>query len=185
LLHTQAQLVELYQSSKSNVSEHIKHIVEEGELQESLVVRKFGNSEFSTKPTNFYNLDVIISVSYRVKSVQGTHFHIWVTERLREYIVKGFTMDDARLQQGGGEVLDLYAESVDYDPKSKLTLEFFKIVQNKLHYAAHGHTAAEVIFERIDADKPFLGLTNFAGALPTKKRRKQQNAIWKRGKLKS
>lgn len=189
---TQEQMASLFGKSKSTISEHIRNIFEEGELQESLVVRKFGISEFSTKPTNFYNLDVIISVGYRVKSVQGTHFRIWATERLREYIVKGFTMDDERLKQSGGgqywkellerirdirssekvlyrQVLDLYAESIDYDPKSDESLKFFKIVQNKLHYAAHGHTASEVIFERIDADKPFLGLENFKGSLPTKR----------------
>lgn len=189
---TQEQMASLFGKSKSTINEHIRNIFEEGELQESLVVRKFGISEFSTKPTNFYNLDVIISVGYRVKSVQGTHFRIWATERLREYIVKGFTMDDERLKQSGGgqywkellerirdirssekmlyrQVLDLYAESIDYDPKSDESLKFFKIVQNKLHYAAHGHTASEVIFERIDCDKPFLGLTTFKGALPTKR----------------
>jgi hypothetical protein len=140
----------------------------------------------------FYNLDVIISVGYRVKSIRGTQFRIWATERLKEYLIKGFTMDDERLKGNGGgnywkelldrirdirssekvlyrQVLDLYATSVDYDPHSDESLEFFKIVQNKLHYAAHGHTAAEVIYERADADKPFMGLTSFAGELPALK----------------
>ena len=168
-----------------------KNIFAEGELIENKVVKKFGISEFSKKPTNIYNLDVIISVGYRVKSVQGTRFRIWATERLKEYIIKGFTIDDERLKQNGGgsywkellerirdirssekmlyrQVLDLYAESVDYDPKSEESQKFFKIVQNKLHYAAHGHTASEVIYQRIDSEKEFLGLTNFKGALPTK-----------------
>jgi len=187
---TQEQMSQLFGKTKSTINEHIKNIFEEGELDEHLVVRKFGISEFSTKPTNFYSLDVIISVGYRVKSVQGTRFRIWATERLKEYIVKGFTMDDERLKQGGGkywkellerirdirssekmlyrQVLDLYAESIDYDPKSNESLIFFKIVQNKLHYGAHGHTAPEVIFQRVDSDKPFMGLTTFKGVLPTK-----------------
>ncbi len=141
-------------------------------------MRKIGNSDFSTKPTNFYNLDVIISVGYRVKSIQGTRFRQWATLRLREYIVKGFTMDDERLKNLGGgnywkellerireirssekvmyrQVLDLYATATDYDPKSEESLTFFKIVQNKLHYAAHGNTASEVIYLRVDSDKPF------------------------------
>lgn len=148
---TQDQMAILFNKSKSTINEHIKNIFEEGELQEVLAMRKFGNSEFSTKPTNFYNLDVIISVGYRVKSQQGTRFRQWATERLREYIIKGFTMDDERLKQGGGnywkellnrirdirssekmlyrQVLDLYATSVDYDPKADASIEFFKIVQ--------------------------------------------------------
>lgn len=197
---TQAQLVELYQSSKSNISEHIKHIFEEGELSEELVVRKFrtttkhGALEGKTQEnwTNFYNLDMIISLGYRIKSRIATKFRIWATERLKEYIVKGFTMDDERLKQMGGsgywyellnrirdirssekilyrQVLDLYATSVDYDPNTPESVEFFKIVQNKLHYAAHGHTAAEVIYQRADSDKPFMGLTVFPGAQPTSK----------------
>mgnify|MGYP002861187243 CR=1 FL=1 len=163
------------------------------ELEEALVTRKFGNSEFSTavtKPTNFYNLDVIISVGYRVKSKRGTRFRIWATNILKEYIKKGFAMDDERLKGNGGgsywkelldrirdirssekvlyrQVLDLYATSVNYNPKSDESIHFFKIVQNKLHYAAHGHTAAEVIYERADAEKPFMGLTSFEGELPS------------------
>jgi len=197
---TQAQLVVLYQSSKSNLSEHIKHIFEEGELSEELVVRKFrtttkhGAIEGKTQEnwTNFYNLDMIISLGYRIKSRIATKFRIWATERLKEYIVKGFTMDDERLKQMGGgaywyellnrirdirssekvlyrQVLDLYATSVDYDPNTRESVEFFKIVQNKLHYAAHGHTAAEVIYQRADSDKPFMGLTVFPGEQPTSK----------------
>jgi len=166
-------------------------VFEEGELVPEEVMREFGISEFSTKHTNLYNLDVIISVGYRVKSQQGTQFRIWATQRLREYLVKGFTMDDARLKNLGGgsywkelldrirdirssekvlyrQVLDLYATSVDYDPGAKASLSFFKTVQNKLHYAAHGQTAAEVIKQRADAGKPFMGLLSFSGARPTK-----------------
>ncbi len=191
---TQAQLCELYQTSKSNVSEHIKHIFEEGELDEDSVVRKFRTTAADGKQYNVthYNLDMIISLGYRVKSKIATQFRRWATERLKEYMVKGFTMDDERLKKLGGgsywkelldrirdirssekvmyrQVLDLYATSVDYDPKSAESIAFFKMVQNKLHYAAHGHTAAEVIYERADADKPFMGLTAFTGDFPTAK----------------
>lgn len=194
---SQAQLVELYQSSKSNISEHIKNIFREGELVESSVVRKFRTTARDGKnyEVTYYNLDMIISLGYRVKSVIATSFRIWATERLREYIIKGFTMDDDRLKESGGghywkelldrirdirssekvlyrQVLDLYATSVDYDPKAETSLEFFKIVQNKLHYAAHGNTVAEVIFKRVDAEKPFMGLTSFSGEIPTKKEAK-------------
>lgn len=190
---TQAQLVELYQSSKSNVSEHIKHIFEEKELEESSVVRKFRTTASDGKQYEVahYNLDMIISLGYRIKSSIATQFRIWATERLKEYIIKGFTMDDVRLKLNGGgnywkelldrirdirssekvlyrQVLDLYATSRDYDAKAPETIEFFKVVQNKLHYAAHGHTASEVIYERVDSDKPFMGLTTFSGDLPTK-----------------
>ena len=183
------QMAELFGKSRSTINEHILHIYEEGELEEDKTMRKIGNSDFSTKPTNLYNLDVIISVGYRVKSIQGTRFRQWATERLHEYIVKGFALDDERLKNLGGgsywkelldrirdirssekvlyrQVLDLYATAVDYDPRSEASRLFFKIVQNKLHYAAHGHTAAEVIYERADADKPFMGLTTFKGELP-------------------
>ena len=191
---TQGQLTDLYQTSKSNISEHIKHIFEEGELDEDSVVRKFRTTATDGKSYNvtYYNLDMIISLGYRVKSVVATHFRRWATERLKEYMIKGFTMDDERLKQLGGgnywkelldrirdirssekvmyrQVLDLYATSVDYDPKSDVSIQFFKIVQNKLHYATHGHTAAEVIYERADADKPFMGLTSFSGDFPTSK----------------
>ena len=183
------QMAELFGKSRSTINEHILHIYEEGELEEDKTKRKIGISDFSTKPTNLYNLDVIISVGYRVKSIQGTRFRQWATERLLEYIVKGFALDDERLKNLGGgsywkelldrirdirssekvlyrQVLDLYATAVDYDPRSETSQMFFKIVQNKLHYAAHGHTAAEVIYERADADKPFMGLTTFKGELP-------------------
>jgi hypothetical protein len=191
---TQASLVDLYQSSKSNVSEHIKHIFEEGELNEISVVRKFRTTANDGKnyETTFYNLDLIISLGYRIKSRIATQFRIWATQRLKEYIIKGFTMDEERLKNLGGgsywyelldrirdirssekvmyrQVLDLYATSVDYDPKSSTSVAFFKIVQNKLHYAAHGHTAAEIIFERADSNKPFMGLTTFTGNQPTQK----------------
>ena len=191
---TQQQLCDLYQTSKSNISEHIKHIFEEEELEENSVVRKFRTTASDGKKylTTYYNLDMIISLGYRIKSKIATNFRRWATERLKEYMIKGFTMDDERLKQLGGgnywhelldrirdirssekvmyrQVLDLYATSVDYNPKSRESLAFFKLVQNKLHYAAHGHTAAEVIYERADANKPFMGLTTFSGDFPTAK----------------
>ena len=189
---TQEQMAELFQKAKSTINEHIKHIYEDGELQRASTMRKFGNTEFSTKPTNYYNLDVIISVGYRVRSQRGVQFRIWASGVLKEYLKKGFVMDDERLKGNGGgmywkelldrirdirssekvlyrQVLDLYATSVDYDPRSSESIRFFKIVQNKLHYAAHGHTAAEVIFERADAEKPFMGLKTFAGEMPVMK----------------
>ena len=191
---TQAQLVELYQSSKANISEHIKHIFEEGELDESSTVRNFrtvqkeGNRQVAREQI-FYNLDMIISLGYRVKSIVATRFRRWATEQLKEYLKKGFLLDEQRLKELGGgkywhellnrirdirssekviyrQVLDLYATSLDFDPKSSESVAFFKMVQNKLHYAAHGHTAAEVIFERADAEKPFMGLTTFSGEQP-------------------
>lgn len=189
---TQAQLTDLYQTSKSNISEHIKHIFEEGELDENSVVRNFRTTaaDGKTYDTKHYNLDMIISLGYRVKSIIATNFRKWATVRLKEYMIKGFTMDDERLKGHGGgnywkelldrirdirssekvmyrQVLDLYATSMDYDPKSKESIQFFKIVQNKLHYAAHGHTAAEVIYKRADATKPFMGLKSFPGDFPT------------------
>ena len=189
---TQAQLCELYQTSKANVSEHIKNIFTEGELDEASVVRKFRTTAADGKSymTAYYNLDMIISLGYRIKSRIATHFRRWATERLKEYMIKGFALDDKRLKELGGgdywkelldrirdirssekvmyrQVLDLYATSVDYDPKSSESIAFFKMVQNKLHYAAHGHTAAEVIYERADADAPFMGLTTFSGEIPT------------------
>lgn len=189
---TQDQMAELFQKSKSTINEHIKNIYDEGELEEAKTLRKFGNTEFSTKPTNFYNLDVIISVGYRVKSQRGVQFRIWATALLKEYMRKGFVLDDERLKGNGGgnywkelldrirdirssekvlyrQVLDLYATAVDYDPKNDISIEFFKLVQNKLHYAAHGHTAAEVIYQRADSTKPFMGLTSFSGDFPTLK----------------
>lgn len=188
---SQSQMCELYQTSKSNVSEHIKHILKEGELQESAVVRKFRTTASDGKSYNitYYNLDMVLSLGYRIRSAIATKFRQWATQRLTEYIIKGFTMDDERLKNLGGggywkelldrirdirssekvlyrQVLDLYATSVDYDPRSEASRTFFKIVQNKLHYAAHGNTAAEVIYNRADADEPFMGLTTFKGELP-------------------
>lgn len=183
------QMAELFGKSRSTINEHILNVFSEGELEQEPSMRKIGNSDFSTKPTNHYNLDVVISVGYRVKSKQGTQFRIWATERIKEYIVKGFTMNDERLKELGGgsywrelldrirdirssekviyrQVLDLYATSMDYNPKSDESLTFFKIVQNKLHYAAYGNTAAEVMYSRADAGKPFMGLTTFKGEMP-------------------
>lgn len=188
---SQEQMAELFQKSRSTINEHIKNIYEEQELEETVTMKKFGNSEFSTKPTNFYNLDVIISVGYRVKSLQGTKFRQWATARLKEYIIKGFTMNDELLKNAGGgnyfeellarirdirssekvfwaKVLDIYATSIDYDPKSQSSVEFFQTVQNKMHWAVHGNTAAEIVFQRADSDKPNMGLTNFKGSHPTK-----------------
>ncbi len=185
------QMAELFQKSRSTINEHILHIYEEQELEQEQSMRKIGNSDFSTKPTNYYNLDVIISVGYRVKSLQGTKFRQWATQRLKEYIVKGFTMNDELLKQAGGgnyfeellarirdirssekifwrKVLDIYATSIDYDPKSDISIQFFQTVQNKMHWAAHGQTAAEVVYYRIDSEKQNLGLTNFKGIKPTK-----------------
>ena len=194
---TQQQMSELYQTSRTNVVEHIKHIYEDGELDEHSTCRNFRQVRLEGKREverniPFYNLDMIISLGYRIKSVIATQFRIWATKRLKEYIIKGFTIDDDRLKGNAGgnywkelldrirdirssekvlyrQVLDLYATSVDYDPKSDTSIEFFKIVQNKLHFAAHGHTAAEVIYERADANKPFMGLTTFSGEIPIKK----------------
>jgi len=190
---TQAQICELFQKSKATISEHIKHVFEEQELEENSVVRNFRTTASDGKQydTNYYNLDVIISVGYRVKSMQGTKFRQWATQRLKEYIVKGFTMNDELLKQAGGgnyfeellarirdirssekvfwrKVLDIYATSIDYDPKSDISILFFQTVQNKMHWAAHGQTAAEVVYYRIDAQKQNLGLTNFKGTKPTK-----------------
>jgi hypothetical protein len=185
------QMAELFQKSRSTINEHILNIYDEQEIEIEYTMRKIGNSDFSTKPTNYYNLDVIISVGYRVKSHQGTKFRQWATARLREYIVKGFTMNDELLKQGGGgnyfeellarirdirssekvfwrKVLDIYATSIDYDPKLEISIQFFQTVQNKMHWAAHGHTAAEIIYQRIDAKKPNLGLTHIKGNKPTK-----------------
>lgn len=189
---TQAQLVDLYQSSKANVSEHIKNIFDEGELDKDSVVRKFRTTASDGKnyEVNYYNLDMIISLGYRIKSNIATKFRIWATDRLREYITKGFAIDSERLKNLGGgnhwkelldeirdirssekvlyrQVLDLYATAEDYDPKADQSQKFFAIVQNKLHYAAHGNTAGEVIYYRVDSDKPFVGITNFKGKQPT------------------
>lgn len=192
---SQQQLAELYKSSRSNVVEHIQHIYEDGELDEESTCRNFRQvrqegSRQVTREIPFYNLDMIISLGYRIRSVIATHFRRWATERLKEYIIKGFTMDDERLKGNGGgaywrelldrirdirssekvmyrQVLDLYATAIDYDPHSEISVQFFKIVQNKLHFAAHGNTAAEVIFKRANADAPMMGLTSFKGDHPT------------------
>jgi len=194
---TQKMMADLFQTTPQNITIHLKNVFEEGELQEGstckefLQVRNEGKRPVERKQ-KFYNIDAIISVGYRIKSAIATKFRIWATERLKEYIVKGFTMDDERLKQLGGgvywrellnrirdirsservlyrQVLDLYATSVDYDPHALESIEFFKIVQNKLHYAAHGHTAAEVIYQRADSSEPFMGLTVFPGEQPTSK----------------
>lgn len=191
---TQQQMAELFQSSKANVSEHIKNIFSEGELQEEAVVRKFRITATDGKKYDVmhYNLDMIISLGYRIKSVTATRFRQWATARLKEYMIKGFTMDDRRLKDLGGgnywkelldrirdirssekvlyrQVLDLYATSLDYDPQSAESIRFFKIIQNKLHFATHGQTASELIFNRVDSEKPFMGLTTFSGDFPVKK----------------
>ena len=188
------QMADLFDRDKSTISRHIKNIFKEGELRRESVVANFATTaaDGKTYQMDYYNPDVIISVGYRVKSIRGTQFRRWATERLKEYMIKGFTMDDDRLKQLGGgnywkelldrirhirssekvlyrQVLDLYATSVDYDPKSPDSVMFFKIVQNKLHYAAHGHTAAEVVYDRADATKPFMGMQAFTGDFPAAK----------------
>lgn len=191
---SQQQMADLYDTTKQNISLHIKNIFDEEELdinstvKEFLTVQKEGNRKVERK-VKYYNLDMILSLGYRIKSKVATNFRRWATERLKEYMIKGFTMDDERLKGNGGgnywkellarikdirssekvlyrQVLDLYATAVDYDPKDEKSIKFFKIVQNKLHYATHGHTASEVIYERADADKPFMGLTTFKGDIP-------------------
>ena len=186
------QIADLLGRDKSTISRHIAKVFAEGELERQAVVAEIATTaaDGKTYRVEHFNLDVIISVGYRVKSPQGTQFRIWATERLREYLVKGFAMDDARLKNLGGgnyfkellerireirssekvmyrQVLDLYATATDYDPRSATSIQFFKIVQNKLHYAAHGHTASEVIYLRVGSDKPFAGLTSFKGSQPT------------------
>jgi hypothetical protein len=191
---TQNQMAELFQTSKQNISQHLQAIFESGELQEAATVKKFltvrpeGSRQVS-RELEHYSLDAIISVGYRVNSLRGTQFRIWATQRLREYLVKGFTMDDERLKSGGGvlgrnyfdellerirdirssekvfwrKVLDIYATSIDYDPRAEVSQEFFQVVQNKMHWASHGHTAAEIIDQRADAEKPNMGLTTWPG----------------------
>lgn len=194
---SQQQIAELFQTSRTNVVEHIRNIYAEGELSKETTCRNFRQVRLEgrrqvAREVPFYNLDLIIAVGYRVKSLLATQFRIWATERLREYLVKGFVMDDARLKELGGgtywrellerirdirssekvlyrQVLELYATSVDYDPTATDTAEFFAKVQNKLHFAAHGRTASEVILERADADQPNMGLTTFDGQRPTKR----------------
>jgi len=188
---TQEQISELFQRDRSVITKHIGNIFKEGELDEKSNVQNLHISG-SDRPVKFYNLDVIISVGYRVKSHRGVQFRKWATARIKEYIVKGFTMNDELLKEAGGgnyfdellarirdirssekvfwrKVLDIYATSIDYDPNTDLSQTFFKTVQNKMHWAAHGQTAAEVIYQRIDASKPNLGLTSFKGEKPTKK----------------
>jgi hypothetical protein len=191
---SQQQLTELYQTSRTNVVEHIKHIFDEDELNEVATCRKFRQVQIEgnrsvTRETPFYNLDMIISLGYRIKSSIATKFRIWATERLREYIQKGFTMDDERLKQAGGgsywkellerirdirssekvfyrQILDIYATSIDYEPKADESAAFFKKVQNKVHFAVHGQTAAELIYSRVDSEKEFMGLMTFSGDRP-------------------
>ena len=194
---TQQQMADLFRTSRTNVVEHIKHIYDEGELDENSTCRKFrqvrkeGNREVA-REMPFYNLDMIISLGYRVKSSIATNFRRWATERLKEYMIKGFTMDDNRLKELGGggyfkellerirdirasekvfyrQVLEIYATSIDYDPKAEVSIQFFKKVQNKIHYAVSGETAAEVIYHRADAEKDFMGLMSFSGEQPTLK----------------
>ncbi len=187
------QMADLFQRDKSVISRHIKNLFSDGELVRSSVVAESATTaaDGKTYQVEFYNLDVIISVGYRVKSLRGTQFRIWATQRLREYIVKGFTMDDERLKQSGGgayfdellerirdirssekvfwrKVLDIYATSADYDPRAEASQLFFATVQNKMHWAAHGHTAAEVIVDRADAAKPNMGLKTWPGSRPRK-----------------
>ncbi|MFA6721579.1 MAG: RhuM family protein [Candidatus Cloacimonadaceae bacterium] len=181
---TQEHMAQLFGKAKSTINEHIKNIFAESELVESEVMKKFGISEFSTKPTNFYNLDVIISVGYRVKSQQGTQFRIWATQRLKEYIVKGFALNDERFKTGNSmtyftelqerireirlserffyqKIKDIYTTSIDYDPRDEKTIEFFKIVQNKLLWAISRQTAAELVYRRADAALPLMGMQSF------------------------
>jgi hypothetical protein len=186
------QIAELFQKSRSTINEHILNIYKEEELEKEPTMRKIGNSDFSTKPTNFYNLDVIISVGYRVKSHRGIHFRKWATALIKEYLIKGFAMNDDLLKEAGGgnyfdellarirdirssekvfwrKVLDVYATSIDYDPKTEQSLMVFKTIQNKMHWASHGETAAETIYRRVNSKKEHIGLTSFKGEIPTKK----------------
>lgn len=187
------QMAELFQRNKSTISRHVKNVLEDGELEEKSVVAFFATtaSDSKTYSVTYYNLDMIISVGYRVHSYRGVQFRIWATKVLKEYIVKGFAMNDDLLKRAGGgnyfdellarirdirssekvfyrKVLEIYALSIDYDPRVEMTQKFFKTVQNKMHYSVHGHTAAEIIYERADAEKDFMGLTTWAGAMPTK-----------------
>lgn len=187
----QEQISKLFEKSKSTINEHIKNIYEEGELKEESTLRKFGNTEFSTKPTNYYNLEMIIAIGYRVKSVRGTQFRIWANNILKNYLVKGYNLNVKRFKNNGGgvyfdevleqirdirssekvfwrKVLDIYATSIDYNPREEITKDFFRTIQNKMHYAVHGNTAAEVIFYRVDSEKENVGLTSFQGNIPTK-----------------
>ena len=187
------QMAELFQRNKSTISRHVKNVLEDGELEEKSVVAFFATTAADSKTYSvaYYNLDMIISVGYRVHSYRGVQFRIWATKVLKEYIVKGFAMNDDLLKRAGGgnyfdellarirdirssekvfyrKVLEIYALSIDYDPRVEMTQKFFKTVQNKMHYSVHGHTAAEIIYERADAQKDFMGLTSWAGPMPTK-----------------
>ena len=189
---TQEQIGKLYNKAKSTINEHIKNIYSEDELDENNTMRKFGNSEFSTKPTNYYNLDMIIAVGFRVKSSEGTKFRIWANKKLKDYLVKGYNINVERFKNNGADsyfdelldkirdirssekvfwrkILDIYATSIDYDPKKEITINFFKTVQNKMHYAVSNNTAAEIVYNRVDSNKENIGLTNFKGDTPTRK----------------
>lgn len=189
---TQEQIGKLYNKAKSTINEHIKNIYSEDELDENNTMRKFGNSEFSTKPTNYYNLDMIIAVGFRVKSSEGTKFRIWANNKLKDYLVKGYNLNVERFKNNGNDpyfdelldkirdirssekvfwrkILDIYATSIDYDPKKEITINFFKTVQNKMHYAVSKNTAAEIVYNRVDSNKENIGLTNFKGDTPTRK----------------
>jgi hypothetical protein len=186
------QIAELFQKSRSTINEHILNIYKEQELEKDETMRKIGISDFSAKPTNFYNLDVIISVGYRVKSHRGVHFRKWATAVIKEYLIKGFAMNDEMLKEAGGgnyfdellarirdirssekvfwrKILDVYSTSIDYDPTIEQSILFFKTIQNKMHWATHGETAAETIYKRVNSSKKHIGLTNFKGKKPTKK----------------
>ena len=188
----QEQISNLFNKAKSTINEHIKNIYEEKELIEENTMRKFGNSEFSTKPTNFYNLEMIIAIGYRVRSNRGTQFRIWANGILKDYLVKGYNLNVERFKNNGQDpyfddlldkirdirssekvfwrkILDIYSTSIDYNPKEEITIKFFKTVQNKLHYATSKNTAAEIVYNRVDANKKNIGLTNFKGDMPTKK----------------
>ena len=189
---TQEQISKLYKKAKSTINEHIKNIYSEHELDENNTMRKFGNSEFSTKPTNYYNLDMIIAIGFRVKSSEGTKFRIWANNKLKDYLVKGYNLNVERFKNNGNDpyfdelldkirdirssekvfwrkILDIYATSIDYDSKKDITINFFKTVQNKMHYAVSKNTAAEIVYNRVDSNKENIGLTNFKGDTPTRK----------------
>lgn len=188
----QEQISKLYGKAKSTINEHIRNIYDENELSENNTMRKFGISEFSTKPTNYYNLDMIIAIGFRVKSKNGTKFRIWANEKLKDYLVKGYNINVERFKNNGNDpyfdelldkirdirssekvfwrkILDIYSTSIDYNPKKEITINFFKTVQNKMHYAVSNNTAAEIVFNRVDSSKENIGLTNFKGDMPTRK----------------
>ena len=199
------QMAELFQRNKSTISRHIKNVLEDGELEEAATVAFFATVQNEgerkvERKIAFYNLDMIISVGYRVHSYRGVQFRIWATKVLKEYIVKGFALNDDLLKRAGGgnyfdellarirdirssekvfyrKVLEIYALSIDYDPRVEMTQQFFKTVQNKMHYSVHGHMAAEIIYERADSQKNFMGLTTWAGAMPPSPKQKLQRTI--------